>query len=60
MFLIIIKGGMHQPDTLIHLIIIAHFQLLGYIDLAFSCLSKCVMIIETIITLIIKSVSSKL
>ena len=43
-----------------HLIIIAHSQLLGYIDLAFLYLFKRIMIIEIIIILIIKPVLLKL
>ena len=58
--LIIIKGGMHQPDVLIYLIIIAYFQLSNYINLAFSYLSKRIMIIKAIIISIIKPISLKL
>ena len=60
MSLIIMKGEIHQPDVLMHLIIIIHFRLLGYIDLAFLCLFKCVMTIKVIIISIIKPVSLKL
>ena len=60
MFLIIIKEEMHQPDALIHLIIVAHSQLLDYTDLAFSYLSERVIIIEIVIIFIIKPVLLKL
>ena len=54
------KGGMHQPNALIHLIIIPHSRLPDYIDLAFPYLSERVIIREEIIISIIKPISSKL
>ena len=54
------KEGMHQSNALIYLITIAHFRLLGCIDLAFPYLSERVIIIKAMIMPIIKSVSSKL
>ena len=60
MFLIIMKREMHQPNALMHLIIIAHFRLLNYIDLAFLCLFKRVITKKIIIIFIIKTFSSKL
>ena len=58
--LTIIKEEMHQSDALIYLIIIAHFRLLDYIDLAFLYLFKRVMIIKILIIFIMKPVSLKL
>ena len=51
---------MYQSNALIHLIIVLHFRLLGYIDLAFSYLSKRVIIKEEMIIFIIKPISLKL
>ena len=56
----IMKKEMHQLDALIYLITVAHFRLSNYIDLAFLCLSKRVIIIKAVIMLIIKPVSLKL
>ena len=60
MFLIIIKGEMHQSNILIYLIIVVYSQLLDYIDLAFSYLFEYVMIIKIIITPIMKPILLKL
>ena len=51
---------MHQLNILMHLIIVAHSQLLGCIDLVFLCLSKRVIIIKVVITFIIKPILFKL
>ena len=58
--LIIMKGGMHQPNVLMHSITVSYSRLLGYIDLAFSCLSERVIIKEEMIISIMKPVLSKL
>ena len=58
--LIIIKERMHQPNTLIHLITIAHSQLSDYINLAFLYLFERVMIIKSVIISIIKPILLKL
>ena len=56
----IIKEGIHQLNTLMHSIIITHFRLLDYINLGFSYLFERVIIIEAVITLIIKLILLKL
>ena len=60
MLFTIIKGRMHQPDALMHSITVAHFRLLGYIDLAFPYLFERVIIIKAVIMPIMKPVSLKL
>ena len=56
----IIKGEIHQPDTLIHSIIVAYSWLSGCIDLAFSYLFEHVITIEVVIIFIIKLILLKL
>ena len=60
MFLIIMKGGIHQSNILIYSIIINHSWLSDYIALTFLYFSEYIMIKKAVIIFIIKPILLKL